>query len=52
MNITPEQLLMKIGLLVMENDVLRADLDKVQQKQVGLEKELVGFKKDTGRKEK
>ena len=52
MNITPEQLLMKIGLLVMENDALRAELGKVQQKQVELEKKLVKFKKDDGKKEK
>ena len=52
MNITPEQLLMKIGLLVMENDALRAELGGVQQKQAELEKELARFKEDDGKKEK
>jgi hypothetical protein len=30
--ITPDQLLAKIGLLTMENDILRAELGKCQEK--------------------
>ena len=52
MNITPEQLLMKIGLLVMENDALSAELGKMQQELAELEKERTKFKEDDGKKEK
>lgn len=40
MEIQPEQLLVKIGLLVMEVDMLRAELGKLQQEKVQREKEL------------
>lgn len=39
MNITPEQLLAKIGMLVMENDILRAELGKLQQEKAQKEPE-------------
>jgi len=39
MNLTPEQLFTKIGMLVMENDILRAELGKLQQEKVQREKE-------------
>jgi len=44
MNITSEQLLMKIGLLVMENDALRVELSKLQQEK----KQQEDAKKDKG----
>jgi hypothetical protein len=40
MNLTPEQLFTKIGILVMENDTLRAEIGKLQQEKVQREKEL------------
>ena len=45
MELKPEQLLAKIGLLVMEVDVLRGELGKVQQGKVQCEKELAELKK-------
>lgn len=36
--ISPEQLLVKIGLLVMEVDMLRAELGKLQQRRTQQEK--------------
>ena len=39
MNLTPEQLFAKIGMMVMENDILRAELGKLQQEKIQREKE-------------
>ena len=46
MNITPEQLLVKIGLLVMENDALRAELGKLQQEKIETEKKMAELQKE------
>jgi hypothetical protein len=40
MNLSPEQLFAKIGMVVMENDILRAELGKLQKEKVQIEKEL------------
>ena len=40
MELTAEQLLVKIAMLVMENDALRAELDKFQQKLIEAEKKI------------
>lgn len=42
--ITPEQILAKVGILVMENDLLRAELGKLQQEKTQLEKAGQGAK--------
>jgi len=40
MNLTPEQLFTKIGMLVMENDLLRTEIGKLQQEKIKCEKRL------------
>jgi FtsZ-binding cell division protein ZapB len=44
MEIKPEQLLAKIGLLVMEVDALRGELGKLHQEKIQREKEAQGAK--------
>lgn len=44
MNLTPEQLFTKIGILVMVNDALRAETGKLQQEKIQREKEAQGAK--------
>ena len=39
MELKPEQLLAKIGILVMENDILRVELGKLQQEKTKKEEE-------------
>lgn len=46
MNLMPEQLFAKIGMLIMENDILRAELGKLQQKKVGAESNKEPEKKE------
>ena len=48
MELKPEQLLAKIGILVMENDILRVELGKLQQEKTQREKELQQAKKEDG----
>lgn len=51
MNLTPEHLFAKIGTLVMENDILRAEIGKLQQEKVQRDKELQDAK-DAGKEPK
>ena len=51
MNLSPKELFAKIGMVVMENDILRVELGKLQQEKVQREKEDQGAK-DAKKEEK
>jgi len=44
MNLSPKELFAKIGMAVMENDILRHELGKLQQEKTKVEKELQELK--------